>query len=96
MAFIRLYRDRLASNYRHLDRLFAEHDKEWAVVSKMLCGNRLYLAELIRLGASSDMIVLDLGDDKDRYRVGDLVSFRLIYMGALALLNSDYIEKVLA
>lgn len=53
MAFIRLYKDRLASNYRHLDRLFAEHNKEWAVVSKMLCGNRLYLAELIRLGARS-------------------------------------------
>lgn len=44
-------------------------------------------------GASSDMLVLDLGDQRERYRVGDLVSFRLKYMGALSLLNSDYIGK---
>ncbi|MEX2597329.1 MAG: alanine/ornithine racemase family PLP-dependent enzyme [Salibacteraceae bacterium] len=43
-------------------------------------------------GASSDMIVLDLGD-KPRYKVGDLVPFTLKYMGALALMNSAYIEK---
>lgn len=43
-------------------------------------------------GASSDMIVLDLGE-KSRYKVGDLVPFRLKYMGALALMSSDYIEK---
>jgi predicted amino acid racemase len=43
-------------------------------------------------GASSDMIVLDLGD-KSRYKVGDLVPFKIKYMGALALMNSDYIEK---
>ena len=53
MAFIRLYRDKLETNYRFLERLFAEHDKEWAVVSKMLCGNRAYLEELVRLGARS-------------------------------------------
>lgn len=44
------------------------------------------------IGASSDMIVLDLGD-KPKYKVGDLVPFRLKYMGALALMNSNYIEK---
>lgn len=44
------------------------------------------------MGASSDMIVLDLGD-KSRYKVGDLVPFKIKYMGALALMNSDYIEK---
>lgn len=43
-------------------------------------------------GASSDMIVLDLGDES-RYKVGDLVPFKLKYMGALALMNSNYIEK---
>ncbi|HAQ69965.1 MAG TPA: amino-acid racemase [Flavobacteriales bacterium] len=43
-------------------------------------------------GASSDMLVLDLGD-KSRYKVGDLVPFKIKYMGALALMNSDYIEK---
>lgn len=44
------------------------------------------------IGASSDMIVLDLGH-KPEFKVGDLVSFKLKYMGALALMNSDYIEK---
>ncbi len=44
-------------------------------------------------GASSDMIVLDLGENKFNYKVGDIVSFNLQYMGALGLLNSDYIEK---
>ncbi len=44
-------------------------------------------------GASSDMLVLDLGENKQGYKVGDLVSFRLKYMGALALFNSNYIEK---
>jgi predicted amino acid racemase len=45
------------------------------------------------VGASSDMLVLDLGENKKDYKVGDIVSFKLKYMGALALLNSDYIEK---
>lgn len=43
--------------------------------------------------ASSDMLVLDLGDSSNNYKVGDLVSFSLKYMGALRLMNSDYIEK---
>lgn len=43
-------------------------------------------------GASSDMLVLDLGDES-RYKVGDLVPFNLKYMGALGLMNSNYIEK---
>jgi len=44
-------------------------------------------------GASSDMIVVDLGDNKKNYEVGDLISFRLDYMGALSILNSNYIDK---
>ncbi|MBA3900792.1 MAG: alanine/ornithine racemase family PLP-dependent enzyme [Bacteroidetes bacterium] len=44
-------------------------------------------------GASSDMIVLDLGETNENYKVGDLVAFKLKYMGALGLLNSNYIEK---
>lgn len=44
------------------------------------------------IGASSDMIVLDMGD-KPKLKVGDLVPFKLKYMGALALMNSNYIEK---
>jgi len=45
------------------------------------------------IGASSDMLVLDLGDKADKYKVGDLVSFRVEYMGLLGLLNSEYIGK---
>lgn len=45
------------------------------------------------LGASSDMLILNLGENPAGYRVGDLIKFRLKYMGALAVLNSDYIEK---
>ncbi|MEQ8583019.1 MAG: alanine/ornithine racemase family PLP-dependent enzyme [Marinoscillum sp.] len=45
-------------------------------------------------GASSDMIVIDLGSTKRNYQVGDWVKFKLKYMGALGLLNSDYIDKI--
>jgi len=45
------------------------------------------------LGASSDMLILDLGENKDNKQVGDLIRFHLKYMGALAILNSNYIEK---
>jgi len=45
------------------------------------------------VGASSDMLVLDLGKSDQEYKVGDLLDFRLKYMGALGIMNSDYIEK---
>jgi predicted amino acid racemase len=45
------------------------------------------------IGASSDMIVIDLGENKQDLKVGDIISFKMKYMGALAILNSDYIEK---
>lgn len=45
------------------------------------------------LGASSDMMILNLGENPRNYKVGDLIKFRLKYMGALAVLNSNYIEK---
>lgn len=44
--------------------------------------------------ASSDMMVIDISNSEKNYNVGDLISFKLQYMGALYLLNSDYIEKV--
>ncbi|WP_027002724.1 alanine racemase [Hugenholtzia roseola] len=47
------------------------------------------------VGASSDMIVIDLENSEKEYKVGDLISFDLKYMGALRLLNSDYVEKIL-
>lgn len=44
-------------------------------------------------GASSDMIVIDLGSKKPKYKVGDLIAFKLDYLGVLSILNSKYIEK---
>jgi ornithine racemase len=45
------------------------------------------------IGASSDMIVIDLGENAEHLKVGNLIEFNLDYMGALRLLNSKYIEK---
>ncbi|HBH22994.1 MAG TPA: amino-acid racemase, partial [Cytophagales bacterium] len=45
------------------------------------------------VGGSSDMLVLDIGENEDKFKIGDLVTFKLKYMGALRLLNSAYIEK---
>ena len=50
--------------------------------------------ELQISGASSDMLVIDLGNSKRNFKVGDWIKFRLKYMGALSLLNSSYIDKV--
>lgn len=44
-------------------------------------------------GASSDMLVLDLGDNHKKYGVGDELSFTLDYMGVLQAMHSRYIEK---
>lgn len=45
------------------------------------------------VGASSDMLVLDLGSNKSDHKVGDIIRLKLKYMGVLQLLNSSYIEK---
>lgn len=50
MAAIVLDSKKLKSNYKYLDNLFAKHNIKWSVVSKMLCGNRLFIRELIKLG----------------------------------------------
>ncbi|MDO9276248.1 MAG: alanine/ornithine racemase family PLP-dependent enzyme [Lutibacter sp.] len=47
------------------------------------------------IGASSDMLVVDLSKTTKKYKVGDLVRFKLKYMGALRIMNSEYIEKKL-
>lgn len=52
MAFIKLYRDKLQENYRFLDELFSGRGIDWGVVSKMLCGNELYVREVIALGVT--------------------------------------------
>lgn len=45
------------------------------------------------VGASSDMIVIDLGENKNKYKVGDILQFKMDYMGTLRTINSRYIEK---
>ncbi|HRY31920.1 MAG TPA: alanine racemase [Bacteroidales bacterium] len=45
------------------------------------------------VGGSSDMFVIDLFANENNYKVGDLLEFRLDYMGTLRILNSKYIEK---
>ena len=47
----------------------------------------------LRMDPGSARLIVDLGDNPNDYNVGDLLSFKLKYMGALRLLNSDYIEK---
>ena len=49
--------------------------------------------EITIVDASSDMLVIDISNSKKKYKVGDLVSFNIKYMGGLYLLNSDYVEK---
>lgn len=50
-------------------------------------------ADLGVLNASSDVLVIDAGNNVKGIKVGDFVKFKLSYMGALRLMNSDYIEK---
>ena len=45
------------------------------------------------VNASSDMLIVDLGKTRRNYKIGGMISFKLKYMGALRLLNSDYIDK---
>jgi len=51
-------------------------------------------ASITIIDSSSDMTIIDISNSEKKYKVGDIVSFKLQYMGALYLLNSDYIEKV--
>ncbi len=50
MAFVVLNREKLKHNYQFLNKLFKKHKVEWAVVSKLLCGNKSYIQEVINLG----------------------------------------------
>ncbi len=50
MAFLKLYRDKLRHNYEFLDKMFKDQNIDWAVVTKLLCGNKIYLKEVLNLG----------------------------------------------
>ncbi len=49
MAQITLNREKLASNFKFLNTIFKENEVDWAIVSKLLCGNKLFLNELLKL-----------------------------------------------
>lgn len=50
MAFVKLYRDKLKHNYDFLDKLMKKEGLDWGVVTKVLCGEKKYIKELIDLG----------------------------------------------
>lgn len=51
--------------------------------------------DLSFIGASSDMLVIDLSKTKKDYKVGDMIECKMSYMGALLVMNSRYIKKEL-
>lgn len=52
MAFLKLYKNKLKHNFNYLKNTFEKHHISWGVVSKLLCGNKLFLNEIINLGAN--------------------------------------------
>ncbi len=49
MAYITLDSDKLRANHKFLDKIFKERGIEWSVVTKMMCGNKEFLTELLKL-----------------------------------------------
>ena len=47
------------------------------------------------VGVTSDMTVFDLGNNKNNYKVGDLLHFKPNYMATARLMNSKYIQKII-
>ena len=45
------------------------------------------------IGASSDMLILDLGENKNGLKAGDSLKFTMNYMAVLRAMNSDYVDK---
>ena len=50
-------------------------------------------ASLKIIGASSDMMVVDMGSNMKNFKVGDEIKFRMDYMGILRIMHSGYVEK---
>ncbi|WP_396179488.1 alanine racemase [Flavobacterium sp.] len=50
MAYITLETKKLANNFKHLNDFFKIHNIDWSIVTKILCGNKKYLTELLNLG----------------------------------------------
>lgn len=47
------------------------------------------------LGVSSDHMILDITDSKQRIEVGSIVDFHINYEGLLSLSTSEYVNKVI-
>lgn len=47
------------------------------------------------VGTTSDMTVFDLGNNRNNYKVGNLLHFKPNYMATARLMNSKYIQKVI-
>lgn len=47
------------------------------------------------IGASSDMMILNLKNNKRKYVVGDTIDFSMNYMSVLRAMNSEYVDKFL-
>lgn len=79
------------------NRLFGKTQKRAIIDIGLLDINPDFLIPIDRgvsiVGASSDMLVLNVSDSNKEYKTGDLIQFKLKYMGALGILNSDYILK---
>ncbi|WP_027378088.1 alanine racemase [Kaistella palustris] len=45
------------------------------------------------IGASSDMLILDLNENAANLEVGDTIDFSMNYMAVLRAMNSDYVDK---
>ncbi len=50
MAVLNLYRNKLKHNYKRLVKLLGKEDRQLSIVTKLLCGNRLFLSEVLDLG----------------------------------------------
>jgi len=47
------------------------------------------------IGASSDMMILDLSDNRNNLKVGDTVDFSMSYLAVLRAMNSEYVDKLI-
>ncbi len=52
MAFLALDRQKFRENYTYLDNLFIKNKIKWAVVTKVLCGNKTFLEEINACGVT--------------------------------------------
>lgn len=50
MAYLKLYREELRHNYKFLDELFKKNGIKWGITTKLFCGNKDFLKEVIDLG----------------------------------------------